>query len=42
MNYDLHGLSEILTVAIVFGALALVGWHYARAKDISDNSRTFR
>jgi hypothetical protein len=42
MNYDLLGLSEILTAVSIFGVLSFFGWYYANRKDISDDTRMFR
>lgn len=42
MNYDLVGVSEILTAVTIFGVLAILGWRYATRKDISDDTRMFR
>ena len=43
MNYDLLGLSEILTAVSIFGVLSFFGWFYANRQDVSDdNTRMFR
>ena len=43
MNYDLLGLSEILTAVSIFGALSFFGWYFANRQEVSDdNTRMFR
>ncbi|MGE3248407.1 MAG: hypothetical protein AB7J19_18970 [Beijerinckiaceae bacterium] len=42
MDYNLHGLSELIAGVSIFGVLALLGWYFTTHKDISDDSRTFR
>ena len=43
MNYDLLGLSEILTAVSIFGVLSFFGWYFANRQEVSDdNTRMFR
>lgn len=41
MNYDLHGIQEIVATIIIFSAI-IVGWQLAGKRDMSDDTRMFR
>lgn len=42
MNYDLHGVVEIITALIIFGTIAF-GWYLSAKRDgLPDETRMFR
>jgi len=42
MNYDLHGVVEIIAALIIFGVIA-VGWYLSTKRDgLPDETRMFR
>jgi len=41
MNYDIHGIQEIVAAIIIFSTI-IVGWYLAGKRDISDETRMFR
>lgn len=42
MNYDIHGLPEVLAGVIAFAIIASLFWFFAERQDISDDTRSFR
>jgi hypothetical protein len=43
MNYDLHGVAELVTALVIFGIIGILGWCISTKRDeLSDNTRMFR
>lgn len=42
MEYNLHGLPEIIAAISVFAIIGIFGWYHSARRDISDDSRMFR